>query len=300
MREMTEILPNENQVLEKIPQLLGNEFDCAKRLLDFGVRLLSEKNLHQGSLRHDTVITAIALYTKAMTSFRASIHLCEIGCDRNALPVNRSLFETGVNLAFLIKLRVSLYRFNDNSTAIPKTLVDLHGKKLTTDFRTDLYNAWNILMSEKNVDRYCSTPGVKRAGQRLKKTIDTMERPYVDTIGVDWEKKIKSSNTCSGLSIKDFASSLGSAYRLWHGLVYSSDSQHVHQSDMSEFLECNEANDTFWPRWFTSPDQVRTTLHKAALISLGCIEELNKRFKFGKTAKAKIHEFGEELRSWNL
>ena len=155
-------------------------------------------------------------------------------------------------------------------------------------------------MSDKNIRRYSSTPGVKRAGRRLQKKIDAMHRPYVDTIGADWEKTIKKSNTCSGLSIKDFASSLGSAYRLWHGLVYSSDSQHVHQSDMTEFLECDEANGTFSPRWFTSPDQVRTTLHKAVLISLGCIDELNKRFKFGETAKANIHNFGKELRSWNL
>lgn len=298
---MPNILPDESKVLKAIPKLLANEFACAHRLLAFGVSIPTAKdNLHLGSLRHDTVVTAVALYTKAMTSFRASMHLCQIGCDRNALPVNRSLFETSVNLSFLIRQRVTLYQYNDNSKANPKTSVNLHGKRLTTEFRTDLYNAWNILMSEKNVRRYSSTPGVKRAGRRLQKTIDQLIRPYVDAIGTDWEKAIRGSNTCVGLSIKDFASSLGSAHRLWHGLVYSSDSQHVHQSDMTDFLDCNEATTTFSPRWFTCPDQVRMTLHKAAVISLGCIEEFNKRFRLGDSAKKRIHEFGKELRSWNL
>ena len=298
---MPELLPNENQVLEAIPKLLSNEFDCAKRLLAFGVSLPTTKgDLHQGSLRHDTVVTAIALFTKAMTSFRASIHLCEIGCDRNATPVNRSLFETSVNLAFLTRQRVTLYQFNDKNNTKPKTPVCLHGKKLTAEFRTDLYNAWNILMSEKNVRSYSSTPGVKRTGRRLQKEIDDLERPYVDVIGAEWEETLRRGNTCAGLSIKDFASSLGRAYRLWYGLVYTNDSQHVHQSDMTDFLDCDEATAMFSPRWFTTPEQIRTALHKAALIALGCIQELNKRFKFGKEAKDSIRDFGRELRLWDL
>lgn len=279
MREMLEILPNENKVLQALPKLLANEFDCVKRMLAFGVSLPTTKaNLHQGKLRHDTVITALALYTKAMTSFRASIHLCAIGCDRNALPVNRSLFETSVNLAFLIRHRVALYQFNDNSKAKPKTLVNLHGKRLTTDFRTDLYNAWNILMSEKNVRRYSSTPGIKRAGRRLERKLGDMERPYIDAIGADWEKAIRGTNTCVGLSIKDFASSLGGEFRLWHGLVYTNDSQHVHQSDMIEFIECDETTATFSPRWFTSPDQVRTTLSKAAVFHWAVLRNSTRDF----------------------
>lgn len=298
---MTELIPHESTILEAIPKILDAEFDCAKRLLTFGVKLSTTKeDLHQGALRHDTVITAIALYTKAMTSFRASIHLCEIGCDRNALPVNRSLFETSVNLAFLIRRRVNLYQFNDTSRRKPKTPANLHGKTLTTGFRTDLYNAWNILKSEENVRRYSRTPGFKRAGRRLQQELDDLGRPYVDAIGKDWEKKIAKANTCVGMSIKDFASSLGNAFRLWYGLVYSSDSQNVHQSDMTQFLDLNEATGTISPRWFTSPDDVRTTLHKAAVISLGCVEEFNKRFRCGDAVKTSINDFGKELSAWNL
>ena len=54
------------------------------------------------------------------------------------------------------------------------------------------------------------------------------------------------------------------------------------------------------PRWFTTPDHVRTTLHKAALISLGCIEELNKRFRFGNAAKTQLHDIGKELQAWRF
>lgn len=297
---MSSILPHETEIVRAIARELASEFEFCEELLSFGVNLpQTKRDLHEGRLRHDTVVTAIGLYVKATTSFRAAIHLCRIGCDRNALPINRSLFENSVNLAFLLRRRVSLYQFND-STAKPRTPVNLHGKKLSTDFRTDLYNAWCILMDEKKVRRFARTPGIKRSGKKLGKQIAALYRPYVDSIGPDWEKAIKGANTCVGLPIEHFASSLGSHFRLWYGLVYSSDSQHVHQSDLIQFLDADEQSGVFSPRWFTSPDEIRTTLHKSALIYFGCICELQKRFRFGTEADKQLLKFSQGLKSWRF
>lgn len=295
---MSDILPCETEIVRTIATELASELDFCECLLAFGVNLPQTKtDLHEGSLRHDTVVTAIGLFAKATTSFRATLHLCRIGCDRNALPVNRSLFETCLNLAFLIRRRVSLNQYNESKVK-PRTPVNLHGKKLTTAFRTDLYNAWCILMDEKNVRRLTRMPGIKRRGKSLDKRIAAVQRPYVDAIGPAWEKEIRSANTCVGLSIENFAASLGDPFRRWHGLVYSSDSQHVHQLDMLQFLDADELTGAFSPRWFTSPDEIRTTMQKAAVLYLGCLCEIQKRFRFGPKADREIRAFSQELQNW--
>lgn len=113
---MSNILPQETEIVRAIERTLAPEFKSCEKLLAFGVNLpQTKRDLHVGRLRHDTVVTALGLYVKATTSFRAAIHLCRIGCDRNALAINRSLFENCVNLAFIVRRRVSLYQFNDSS-----------------------------------------------------------------------------------------------------------------------------------------------------------------------------------------
>lgn len=297
---MSESVPRELQAAAAIANQLGNEIDCCLRLLKFGVELLSSRTNGSGDgLRQDTVITASGLYVKATTSFAASVQLCKAGLDRSAMPVNRSLFETALTLAFLLRRRVSLYLFNDSKTK-PRTPVALHGKKLTTSFRTELYAAWCALMDDKKVQRFTKTAGIKRRGTKLQRLSMMIERPYFDAVGPHWEAALRKSNTCSGLSIENLAKSIGEPYRLWHGLVYSSDSQHVHQSDVIQFLNADIRTGVFTPRWSTSPEEIRSSLHKAATLYVQCIIELIRRLCFPESAAETVRKFSQELREWSL
>lgn len=275
---------------------LPEHLSSAKALLDFGMAMPAHKDLHSIKFPRDAVVTVMALFTKAHVTFRAIIILCEQGLERPATALNRSLFETLTNLAFLVRQKVTLYRFNDNK-AKPRTPVPLHGKALTAELRLALFNAWSVLRDEKALDGWKRTPGLKRQGHQIAKRVQPFERAYVDAIGSDWEKSIRSQNTCVGLSIADFAASLGPIFRRWHRSVYAGDSSFIHQSDTMSYLAVTD-DGNFSPRIFTSAQVVSGVLLRAATLYLGCGEELNKRFRFGPDAAAKIKEFGERLRNW--
>src|SRR5271157_1883826 len=289
-----DLLPEESRVKACLSSHLAQELELARDLLSFGVMALKSASLDNSSLSHDSVVTVVGLYVKVTVTFRAILHLSESGFDRSALPLSRSLYESCLNLVFLVRHRVSLFHFNDSKSS-PKTPLQLHGKTLTPSFRTALYNAWCVLWDEKDAESWKRTPGLRRAGKRVFKKLMNIDNPYVDQIGPAWEKWIRGKNTCVGLSIADFAASLGRAFRTWHRSVYAGDSKSVHQSDMLDYLDLAEEDAAFQPRWFTSPDSVRDVLHRAATIYLCCIEEMHKRFDFGVQSGHMIHRFAARL-----
>lgn len=89
-------------------------------------------------------------------------------------------------------------------------------------------------------------------------------------------------------------------YRLWHGLVYSSDSQHVHQSDVIQFLDVDISTGVFSPRWFTSLEEVRATLHKAAFLYLQSMIEMSRRMWFEESVSERIRQYSSDLREWSI
>lgn len=282
----------EQQAVRRLPQHLS----VAQAFLDFGMQLPGQKDLHSIKFPRDSVVTVIGLFTKANITFRAIIVLCEQGLDRPATALSRSLFETLMNLTFLVRKQVSLRIFNDSKSK-PTSPWPLHGKALTADFRLALFNAWSILRDEKAIEGWQRTPGLNRHGHRTSKKIAPLDRSYADSIGPAWEKAIKSKNTCVGMDIASFAASLGPAFRKWHRTVYAADSSFIHQSDTSSYLAVtSDAN--FTPRIFTSAKAVSGVLLRASTIYLGCVEELNKRFRFGDAAKDEIRDFGKRLRRW--
>jgi hypothetical protein len=282
----------DTRFVKNIPQQLA----LAESLLDFGMESPSQKDLHSITFPRDAVVTVIGLFTKANITYRAIIVLCEQGLERPATALSRSLFETLLNLTFLVRKQVSLRIFNDSKSK-PTSLWPLHGKTLTAEFRLALFNAWSILRDEKAIEGWSRTPGLKRHGLRASKKIAPLDRSYANVIGPEWEKVIKSKNTCVGMDIASFAASLGPVFRKWHRSVYAGDSAFIHQSDTSSYLAVT-TDGNFTPRIYTSAKEVSGALLRASTLYLGCVEELNKRFQFGESAKKSIKNFGKRLRKW--
>lgn len=280
---------NDDQFAQKLPE----ELKSADALLEFGMNLPTRKDLHSVKFPRDAVVTVVGLLTKAHVTFRSIIVLCGQGLDRPATALSRSLFETLLNLTFLVRRQVSLHQFNDSKTK-PKSPLPLHGKTLTPEFRLALFNAWTLLRDEKMVNNWRRTPGLKRQGHRTYKKLSPLDRSYIDSIGTDWEKAIKGRNTCVGLDIVDFAASLGPTFRQWYRSVYAGDSAFVHQSDIPSYLAVTE-DGNFTPQLYTSAQQVSGVLHRSSLLYLGCISEMNKRFRFCADAAETIADFGRRL-----
>ena len=284
-----DLLPWESEFATCLRSQLAEEFALARNLLRLAVLLPGTKDLRNSSLPHDSVVTVLGIYVKATITFRAIIHLCEAGLDRSALPLSRSLFENCLNLSFLVRRKVSLFQFSDNRSK-PKSPLPLHGKALTPAFRTALYNAWCLLKDERNVEGWVKTPGLKRSGQRASQRLSQAEMPYLIQIGPSWEKLIKKSNTCCGIGIADFAASMGGFYPAWYRTIYAGESQSVHQSDMFNYLEFNEEDASFSPRWFTSYVLVKGTLIRAAMIFNQCIREMHNRFRYDKESISLVQQ----------
>jgi len=293
-------LPHQRTVKRAVAAILSEELAYCRKLLSFGVDLPKPAVINKCRLKADTVTAAMGLYTKACLSYKGIIHLCEAGLDRTAAPVNRSLFETLLNITFLLRRRVSLNQFDfaaGKKTPTKKPL-GLFGKKLDTHFRTDLYCAFCTLRDQKMVGQWTRTPGLKRTGKAAHKRLSALPQPHVAAIGAQWEKRLKEKNTCAGLGIADYAASLGKGFYMWYRSVYAMDSQSVHQSDSLAYLEIDDRVTNIAPRWYTSPDQVRETLKIASLMFVRCTDELNRRLRFGRDASDRITDFRNELNGW--
>lgn len=157
-------LPGETANRKAIARWLAVELAQCKQLLQFGVELPDPAVLNRHQLGDDTMVAVMGLFTKACISYRAIILLGESGLDLSTAPVNRSLFETFLNLSFLLRRRVSLYTFDFGDTITRKPF-DLFGRKLDVHFRTDLYWASSLLRDEKMVKQWARTPGLKRTGK---------------------------------------------------------------------------------------------------------------------------------------
>jgi len=127
---------------------LQDELNDAAEMLRFGLGLpeLIRPDVHdefQGSL-----IVPIGLFVKASMSFRGACLLCESNLHRTAAPIIRSMFETFLTIAFLLRRNVSLQHF-DKGVLRP---IKLLGKKLTRDFRMAMYAAWCVVKQELAIE----------------------------------------------------------------------------------------------------------------------------------------------------
>ena len=273
---------------------LQRQLILADQLLAFGMTLPMTKDLHSIKYPRDAVVTTVALFTKAHVTFRSIIVLCKNGLDRPATALTRSLFETMLNLAFLLRKQVSLHRFHPGQ-ANPKTALNLHGERLTPEFRHALFNTWSLLRDEKTIANWQTTPGIKQRGKRVLKKLTQLDRSYMDTISSAWQQSIKGSNTCTGLSVFDFAASLG--FQKWYRTIYAGDSAFVHQSDVVSYLS-NTRDGDFAPRLFMDARDVSGVLLHGATLYFCCIHEMHKRFRFGQKADKPIQKFEMRLTKW--
>ena len=148
------------------------------------------------------------------------------------------------------------------------------------------------------VQGWLRTPGLKRTGKHAHKRLSTAPRSHVAAVGPAWEKRLKNSTTCVGLTIADYAASLGPYFRMLYASVYAVHSQNVHQSDGSDYFDVGGNIDSISPRWHTDPAEVRWMLYLSSMMFLGNIEELHKRFRFGENTSRLIQRYAADLERW--
>lgn len=162
--------------------------------------------------------------------------LCELGQADGAQVICRTMFETYLTVTFIVRQSVRLRYMNSNSK------VDLFGKKLTRDFRANLFIAHGVLQYEKNLENMQGVAGLKKHAKKQQKDRPANYSAMVARIGTDWKKQLRTSATCAGLSVADLSHSLNATR--WYRAIYSDQSSNIHNTDSSLYLELSESGST--------------------------------------------------------
>jgi hypothetical protein len=153
-------LTDENAAQKAIRTSLAKELNDTAEMLQFGRALpeLIHPDIH--AELGGVLVAPLALFVKAGMSFRGARMLCENALDRTAALVVRSMFETFLTIAFLLRRDVSLRHFSKGV----ETPVDLLGEKLTPEFRMAMYAAWCVVKDEQAIERMQYVPDLAPGG----------------------------------------------------------------------------------------------------------------------------------------
>jgi len=140
-------------------------------------------------------------------------------------------------------------------------------------------------------------PALVAGADELERRLTEIGRTtHVDTVGEDWQVRLRSNNTCAGLSITDLAFSMG--HGELYGTLYWKWSESVHQSDAAEYLDVDSEAKAFIPRWSTPVEEARRSLHHAATIYWLCLVELNDNLAI--EVGQQLKHFESRLCAWKL
>lgn len=196
-------LPYEDEVRVLIRQRLEPELTIASALLDLAIGVYTSETPMAPAKGLDdlVVVVALGLVAKACKQYRAIVDIVELCLDEVANSNCRMLFETMLAVNFILRPRVILMKDG-------KKLKLIHGKPLTTKFRTRLYLANNAFNAQKIANAYAATPGLKR---RMSKDARSEARRQATVweieIGPDWTRRLKDAYV--GVGIIGLAESLG-------------------------------------------------------------------------------------------
>jgi Family of unknown function (DUF5677) len=230
---MTTWFPGEDRVRDEIQRELAGHFGFAKRLLTYWLKADKDTGLNKSSLPPIVLRVVLAMSVKATRQFRSVIELCERGEAVDGAIIARSMFETALAVAFVLKPRFEPSKFDEKGKV--KKTIKVPGVTLTCEFRALLFAAHQVLQPERSAAKHADRPGLKRHSKRMARIAANFggAQLYKNAIGPEWTKILKSPPfTYSGLSIANLARSLGRTFPKWYDTVYGSQSEHVHAADM--------------------------------------------------------------------
>lgn len=299
-----DLLPLEAEASKGIQHCFARDFDYARDMLSFGLRVIGATPEGGGTLPRiqkprgltwPVVHLALGIYTKIMKQGRAVIALCELGLVKDAGAIERCMFEALLALQYLLMSRVKVKQNGEEITNVavqtgkpdskgqwpPRTKMKV--KSLTIRMRALLYHARDCIRAEEELEHYLALNRNDLAtllGDQSE--IRKLAQDARNAIGPAWAERQKQTSSYAGVQIKDLAQSYGvlDFYRS----IYHRQSRTVHATDGLDFIDTsNGLNLDIGP----SPDHVDVTLQLAASLLVGAIETLDERLGLGFKTEVK-------------
>lgn len=269
------MLPNENEVVGAVRARYGTTFDAMGRFHGAAITLLSPDALNgplPGYVDTAVIMASVALYVKACKQYRSVQILCEKGMGSDADSLVRNLFETMVNLVFVLKPRVTLRKDGEP--------VDVPGRKFPSKLRARLYLVYGARQLRKTVNAWARTSGLKRLASAGPDQADRMWQGMEKEIGPEWSKRQRDGRGVAGLSLVHLAESLGLSKD--YAIVYRTGSSSVHATDPLKHIDIQSADGSLTPRFWPPIDFIRQHIMGASMCLLQSMFYFNSRLRLGR------------------
>ncbi len=284
------MLPNESEALDRIQRDFEDEFADARRLLNVGVRAPT----HSEGIKQPQRVRAVSqlLFVACCRLFRSVIAVAELGDDVAVEILTRSMFEAFLAMLFVLRPRVSLWKRQQVHGGVwVKKAVNRHGRRLTPEFRANLYLAHMEFQQHKWASEFATIRGIKRSAAGLRKRLGTKEIAYwKGEIGPGWTDTLLKTGTYSGLRIGELAKCLHSRVGKWYRTIYSLQSSILHSTRIDRFVGMDMKGQPA-TAWQAGTDQLREPFHVAASMYYTCILVMHEHFDFGPAVATPLAHF---------
>jgi Family of unknown function (DUF5677) len=247
--------PGEQERSAEAQQKLADLFSLAESLFNYWTD--QEKDKWSEEVAVESGNLALILDVQACRLFRSVIEACRRAEGFNASILARTLFETILGVAFLLKKDVRIVvepvvpKGTPPGTVPTKFAAKVRSKRakrtrkhmLSRELRASLFLAYTFIMEEEGIASMGSFPGFYHKAKRLQKTIDPkVKAEHEKTIGPCWSYILRHSNTYAGLSVKDLAEVIDIALLRWYEAIYHEQSLAVHALDILKHVRIVDQN----------------------------------------------------------
>ena len=267
------MIPDEPIIIDTIRRKYGKEFGAMDRFHDGAVALLAPEALNtQPPKCVDSAVqmAGVALYVKACKQFRSIQILCERGMGSDADSLVRNLFESMINLLFILRPRVTLKKDGK--------VVPVPNNTFPSKLRARLYIVHTLRQLGKTVNACAATSGLQRLAAPIRSQFDPIWQRMEEEIGADWSKRQR--NGLAGLSLLHLAESL--RLSRMYAMVYRTGSSSVHATDLLSHIGFDDADSPitliFWP----SIESIQQHIVAASMFLFNCMYSFNSRFRLGR------------------
>lgn len=178
---------------------------------------------------------AVGLHVRISRKYRQVLLLVEAGQGDGVEILCRTMYEAALAQAFICRQTVKLRRADRSS-------VNLHGVKLTQEFRAWLFLAHSLMRDEERLDKMDKVPGLRRLSAQERK----LAQPVIDhakaKVGPEWAKMLRKATTCAALPVSDLAYTMGDGLYRYYRTIYAMHSGHVHPGEHQRYVKRENGN----------------------------------------------------------
>ncbi|WP_339912138.1 DUF5677 domain-containing protein [Symmachiella dynata] len=271
------MLLNEGEVVAKIESQYGSLLDSCNALHDVAIEIASSAVDQNDLPEFADELTKCAyagLYAKACKQFRSIVLLCSNGLTEDAATIVRTLFETMVNLYFVLKPDYEYSnggkKWNINSSSFDRRL------------RAQLYFAHTKYAFEKSARQLANLICPVSEREQANRHLDQLISDCNSELSAEWvERYRRGVKTCSGLDLRQLAENLGFS-DVFYQKVYSLFSSEVHGTDIFNYVTPHESQKLVSVDLQPRVDRLPKVMYAAFVCFLHSVQIVNKECELEK------------------